>query len=130
MSDVSPMSGIPELSFDSTLLFPLLFLCILPLLFLSCPSPPCVLAHFPGLFSRKFCSVFVKRGFSVWPLLSARRRQLIVGMCSMLPYGTGICHYAFIYIYIYMVFLFVLFCFVLFCFCPFLFYKVFSIWYR
>ena len=29
--------------------------------------------------------------------LAARRSELVGGMCSMLPYGTGICCYAFIY---------------------------------
>ena len=35
MSDVSPLSGISGLSFDSTLLSPLLFFCLVLLLFLS-----------------------------------------------------------------------------------------------
>ena len=35
MSDVSPLSGISGLSFDSTLLFPLLFFCLVLLPFLS-----------------------------------------------------------------------------------------------
>ena len=34
MSDVSPLSGISGMSVDSTLLFPLLFFCLLLLLFL------------------------------------------------------------------------------------------------
>ena len=37
MSDVSPLSGISGLSFDSTLLSPLLFFCLVILLFLSYP---------------------------------------------------------------------------------------------
>ena len=35
MSDVSPLSGISGLSFDSTLLLPLLFFCLVLLPFLS-----------------------------------------------------------------------------------------------
>ena len=33
--------------------------------------------------------------------LVVRRSELVSGMCSMLPYDTGICFYAFIYIYIF-----------------------------
>ena len=40
MSDVSPLSGISGLSFDSTLLSPLLFFCLVLLPFLSYRFPP------------------------------------------------------------------------------------------
>ena len=40
MSDVSPLSGISGLSFDSTLLSPLLFFCLVLLPFLSCRFLP------------------------------------------------------------------------------------------
>ena len=56
MSDVSPLSGISGLSFDSTLLSPLLFFCLVLLPFLSycfLPAGP-----FFSTFSRKFLSVF------------------------------------------------------------------------
>ena len=44
MSDVSPVSGISGLSFDSTLLFPLLFFCqvLLPFLSFSALSEWCL----------------------------------------------------------------------------------------
>ena len=48
MFDVSLLSG---LSFDSTFLFPLSFLCLLPLLFLSCIF--CQLAHSPDFFGQE-----------------------------------------------------------------------------
>ena len=56
MSDVSPLSGIIGLSFDSTLLSPLLFFCLVLLPFLSdlfLPAGP-----FFYTFSRKFFSIF------------------------------------------------------------------------
>ena len=48
MFDVSLLSG---LSFDSTFLFPLSFLCLLPLLFLSCIF--CQLAYSPDYFGQE-----------------------------------------------------------------------------
>ncbi len=56
MSDVSPLSGISGLSFDSTLLSPLLFFCLVLLPFLSycfLPAGP-----FFSTFSRKFFNIF------------------------------------------------------------------------
>ena len=67
MPDVSPLSGISGLSFDSTLLSPLLFFCLvllpfLPYLFL--PAGPFFLT-----FSRKFFNIFLEEiGFFVWLL--------------------------------------------------------------
>ena len=70
MSDVSPLSGIPGLSFDSTLLSPLLFFCLVLLPFLSdlfLPAGP-----FFWTFSRKFFNIFRKEiGFFVWLLFSS-----------------------------------------------------------
>ena len=54
--DVSPLSGISGLSFDSTLLSPLLFFCLILLPFLSdlfLPAGP-----FFRTFSRKFFNIF------------------------------------------------------------------------
>ena len=105
-----PPSGISGLSFDSTLLSPLLFFCLVLLLFLS--------YHFLSVgpffwtFSRKFFNIFVKRkAFLYVSCLAAGRSELVGGMCGMLPYDTGICCYAFMYCL--KKFLF---------FCPFLFY--------
>ena len=56
MSDVSPLSGISGLSFDSTLLSPVLFFCLVLLPFLSycfLPAGP-----FFSTFSRKFFNKF------------------------------------------------------------------------
>ena len=56
MSDVSPLSGISGLSFDSTLLSPLLFFCLVLLLSLSyllLPAGP-----FFWTFPRKFFNIF------------------------------------------------------------------------
>ena len=49
-------------------------------------------------------------GFLYGSCLAARRRKLVGGMCSTLPYDTGICCYAFIPYF-----------FIFYCFCPFLF---------
>ena len=94
ISDVSPLSGISGLSFDSTVLSSLLFFCLVLLLsvfffFLQ--------AHSPELFHENSAIFFVKRyAFLYGSCLAVRRRQLVGGMCSMLPYDTGICCYAFI----------------------------------
>ena len=80
MSDVSPVSGISGLSFDSSLLSRLLFFRLLPLLFLSCLFFSCLLAHssfffFFFFFSRKFLRFFrLEMGF-FWSgsCLAARR---------------------------------------------------------
>ena len=89
MSYVPPLSGILGLSFDSTLLSPLLFFCLVLLPFLSY----CFLPTGPENSS----IFFVKReAFLYGSCLAVRRRQLVGGMCSMLPYDTGICCYAFI----------------------------------
>ena len=60
MSDVSPPSGIAGLSFDSTLLSPRLFFCLVLLLFLSyffLPAGPLLWTFF-FFFSRKFFNIF------------------------------------------------------------------------
>ena len=91
MSDVSPLSGISGLSFDSTLLSPLLFFCLVLLPFLSYRFLPA------KLFPENSSIFFVKRwAFLYGSSLAVRRSELVGGMCSMLPYDTGICCYAFI----------------------------------
>ena len=88
MFDVSPLSGISGLSFDSTLLSPLLFFCLVLLL-----------VHSLELSQENPSNIFSLRDsfFVYCSCLAARRSKLVGGMCSMLPYGTGICCYAFIY---------------------------------
>ena len=70
MSDVSLLSGISGLSFDSTVLSPLLFFCLVLLPFLSylfLPASP-----FFETFSRKFFNIFREEvGFFVWLLFSS-----------------------------------------------------------
>ena len=56
MSDVSPLSGTSGLSFDSTLLSPLLFFCLFLLTFLSYPFLPA--GPFFWTFSEKIFSIF------------------------------------------------------------------------
>ena len=95
MSDVSPLSGISGLSFDFTLLSPLLFFCLVLLPFLSFS------ASWPFLlnFFQKILQYFLFRDSLVFlygSCLAARRSKLVSGMFSMLPYDTGICCYAFI----------------------------------
>ena len=58
MSDVSPLSGISGLSFDSPLLSPLLFFCIVLLLFLSYLFFFLPVGPFSCTFSRKFFQFF------------------------------------------------------------------------
>ena len=119
MSDVSLLPGISGLSFDSTLLSPLLFFCLVLLLFLSYLFFSfffCHLVHFPELFLELFSIFFVKRqAFLYGSSLAARRNKLVGGMCSMLPYGTGICCHAFIYYFL-----------ICYCSCSFLFYIYFK----
>ena len=57
LSDVSPLSGISELLFDSTLLPPLLFLCLILLLFLFYLLF-CLLDHSPELFLENSSTIF------------------------------------------------------------------------
>ena len=84
MSDVSPLSGVLSLSFDSTLLSPLLFYCLVLLLFLSYLF--CLLVHSSELFPENSSIFCVKREAFLYDSCSAARRS----MCSMLPHGTGI----------------------------------------
>ena len=99
-----------RLSFDSTLLPPLLFFRLVLWLFLS----DLFSAFWPILlnFFQKILQYFSLRSrlFCNGSCLAARRRKLVGDMCRMLPYGTGIWCYAFIYIYIF------------YCFCSFPFY--------
>ena len=58
----------------------------------------CLLGHSPELFPENSSIFFIKRqAFLHCSCLVARRSKLVSGMCNMLPYGTGICCYAFIY---------------------------------
>ena len=95
MFDVSPLSGISGLSFDSTLLSPLLFFCLVLLPFLSylfLPAGP-----FFYTFPENSSIFFVKRqAFLYGSCITVRRSKLVGGMCSMLPYDNGICCYALI----------------------------------
>ena len=110
MAVVSPLSEISGLSFDSTLLFPLLFLCLVLLLFRSYLFSAC----WPILlnFFQKIVQYFLLRDrlFLCGSCIVARRSKLVGGICSMLPYDTGICCYAFILYFR-----------IFYCFCPFLF---------
>ena len=93
MSGVSPLSGTSGLSFDSTLLSPLLFFCVILLLFLSFF---CLLVQSPELFPENSSIFFIRiQTFLYGSCLATRRSKLVGGMCSMLPYDTGIYCYAF-----------------------------------
>ena len=70
VSDVSSLSGISGLSFDSTLLSPRLFFCLVLLPFLSYRFLPA--GPFFYTFSRKFFKIFRSEiGFFVWLLFSS-----------------------------------------------------------
>ena len=72
----------------------------------------CLLAFSSKLFPENSSILLVKRqAFLYGSCLVVRRSELVGGMCSMLPYDTGICYYAFIYFLNFF-----------YCFCPFLFY--------
>ena len=97
MSNVSPLFVISGLSFDSTLLSPHSVFCLALLLFLSYLFFFCLLVHSSELFPENSSKVCVKRQASLCGFcLAAKSGKLVGGMCSMLPYGTGICCYAFI----------------------------------
>ena len=85
MFDVSPLSRISGLSFDSTLLSPLLFFCLVLLPFLSYRFLP--VGPFSKLFPENSSIFFVKRqAFLYGSCLAVRRRQLVGAMCSMLVF--------------------------------------------
>ena len=91
MSDVSPLSGISGLSFDSTLLSPVLFFCLVLFLFLTYFLSTCwsILLNF---FQKILPRFFVKtKAFLYGPCSAARGSKLVGGMYNMLPYGTCIC---------------------------------------
>ena len=54
VTNYTPLSGISGLSFDSLLMFPFLFSCLVLLLFLSCQ----LMVHFLWLFLPENCAVF------------------------------------------------------------------------
>ena len=62
ISDVSPLSGISGLSFDSTLLSPLLFFCLVLVLFLSYLFFFCLLVHSVDLSKPDFKKVHKRNG--------------------------------------------------------------------
>ena len=117
MSDISLFpppaspSGVSGLSFDSTLLSPVLFFCLILLLFLSYLLFFSACWPFLLNFFQKILQYFslIDRLFLYDSCLAARRSKLVGSMCSMLPYGTDICFYAFIYFCLFVCFLFVAF---------------------
>ena len=61
-----------------------------------------MLAYSPDFFLQKILQYFSLRdSFFVCFCLAAWRSKLVGGMCSMLPYGTGICCHAFIEFFLY-----------------------------
>ena len=101
------LSGISGLSFDPTLLSPLLFFCRVLLLFLLYLFS-CLLAHSPEFFSEKISNISTLRAWLSSPpssssffvrLLFSTRDKVVGDKCSMLPYGTDICCYAFIHFF-------------------------------
>ena len=78
-----PLSWISGLSFDSSFSSPVSFFCLVLLLFLSCHLS----AHGPRKFSKHFS---LRVSFFCMVFCWAARRWYLV------PYGTGIYHYAFI----------------------------------
>ena len=71
MSDVSPLSRISGLLFDSTFLAPFLFFGLISLLFLSYLFF-CLLVHSCELFPELSSNIFIEEiGFFVWLLFSS-----------------------------------------------------------
>ena len=61
----------------------------------------CLLIHSFEFFPENSSLFFVKRlAFSYGSCLAAGRSKLVGGMCSVLPYGSGICCYASIQFFI------------------------------
>ena len=88
------MSGISGLSFDSPFLSPLLFFCLVLLLFPRCQF--LLVVHSP-FYLENSQTFFVKElGFCMALAEQLGDDKLVGGMCSLLPYGTGICHCALI----------------------------------
>ena len=93
---VSPLSGISWLSltFDSSFPSPLLLFSLVLMLFLSCHFA--ANGPFPWLFFFLQKMLYIFRLFLYGSCWAAKTLYLVGGMCSLLPYGTGICHYTFI----------------------------------
>ena len=103
MSDASSLSRISALSFHFTLLSPLLFFCLRPLLFLSSLLFFfsffflfllfffCLMAHFHGFIVPENSSIFSieSQALRYGTCVAGRRWQSVHGVY------TGICHYAF-----------------------------------
>ena len=84
---------------------------LIPLCYhLSCSYPSCLiffclLVLSSELFPENTSIFFIRRqAFLYDSCLAARRSKLVGGMCSMLPYGTGIRHYAFISFFLFLFF--------------------------
>ena len=111
MSNVFPLSGISGLSFDSTLLSPLLFFCLVPFLFqygLFSACWPILLNFFQNFF--QYFSLR-SRLFLYGSCLAARRSNL-VGICAACCHMTLV--FAVMHLYNILDFFY--------CFCPFLFF--------
>ena len=106
MSDVSPMSGISGLSFDSTSLSSLLFFCLVLLLFLSYLFF-CLLAHLLNFFQKNHYFLFGVRLFCMAPV-----QQL--GEVSWSVVCAACCHMALVLAVMHLYNQFFI------CFCPFL----------
>ena len=83
MSDVSPLSGISGLSFDSTLLLPVLFFCLVLLPFLSYLFF-CLLVLSSELYPENSSIFFVKRQAFLYDSCLAARRSKLVGFFLIL----------------------------------------------
>ena len=106
MSDVSLLSGISGVSFDSTLLSPVLFFYLLLLLFSSCPFF-LLTAHTLDFFPKKFFNIF-RWGIGSFVWLAKQQREV----CWSVLWA-ACCHSALISAVMHL-------CFFV-CFCPFLF---------
>ena len=89
MSDVSPLSGISGLSFDSTLLSPLLFFFLVLLIFLFYRFSACW-PTFLNLLQKILQYVFVMREACLYGSFLAARRSKLVG-------GAEYCHMALVF---------------------------------
>ena len=91
-----PLSWISGLSFDSPYIYILLFFCLDILICLSChfcAEGRSILLTFNSFIAEN-CEIFVAKTVRVKLFCMALVQQLGDGMCSVLPYGTSICHYA------------------------------------
>ena len=94
MSDVLPLSGISGLSFDSTLLSPILFFCLVLLIFLSYLFFSACWSILLNFFQKILQYFSLRWTFLCGSCFAAWRSTLVSGMCNMLPSDTGIYCYA------------------------------------